>query len=170
MSRGSSPWTTGSSERRMQVNPGAKKHSPSPLIPSSVSILTKVQSKFPSTTAVVKRTIFIWSSRGFLAEPLVKRVCQRFIRIMAHNTDLLQWSFGRSRCVLELLELFHFMLGFSRLPLLTIQPRQREVRLASQRTPLLEFDNLAPRLLSRCGITFQSGRFPKSVERFRHVR
>src|SRR6185437_3580935 len=63
MSRGSSPWITASSERRIEVSPGAKKHSPNPLIPSSVSTLTKVQSKLPSTTAVFKRTIFMASSQ-----------------------------------------------------------------------------------------------------------
>src|SRR6266513_6097996 len=57
-SRQSSPRITGSSERRMEVSPGAKKHSPRPWIPSSVSIRTKVQSKLPSTTAVFRRTIF----------------------------------------------------------------------------------------------------------------
>src|SRR6266571_5956360 len=57
-SRQSSPRITGSSERRMEVSPGAKKHSPRPWIPSSVSRRTKVQSKLPSTTAVFRRTIF----------------------------------------------------------------------------------------------------------------
>src|SRR5437667_11862434 len=57
-SRESSPRITGSSERRMEVSPGAKKHSPRPSIPSSVSMRTKVQSKLPSITAVFKRTIF----------------------------------------------------------------------------------------------------------------
>src|SRR3989440_5759852 len=57
-SRKSSPRITGSSERRMEVGPGAKKHSPRPWIPSSVSMTTKVQSKLPSITAVFRRTIF----------------------------------------------------------------------------------------------------------------
>src|SRR5262249_46157108 len=58
MSRGSSPTTSGSNDLRMAVRPGAKKHSPSPRRPSSVSRRTKVQSKFPSTTAVFRRVIF----------------------------------------------------------------------------------------------------------------
>src|ERR1700722_9541116 len=58
MSRGSSPISSGSRERKMEVSPGAKKHSPRPRIPSSVSIRTNVQSKLPSTTAVFNLTIF----------------------------------------------------------------------------------------------------------------
>src|SRR6516225_1550670 len=87
MSRGSSPWRTRSSARRMEVNPGAKKHSPSPWIPSSVSILTKVQSKLPSTTAVFKRTIFIWSFRVSVSEPLVRRVLPKLTTDHAHSTN-----------------------------------------------------------------------------------
>src|ERR1700686_5033940 len=58
MSRGSSPINSGSRERKIELSPGAKKHSPRPRIPSSVSIRTKVQSKLPSTTAVFNLTIF----------------------------------------------------------------------------------------------------------------
>src|SRR5215472_7093937 len=91
-SRGSSPTRSGSRERRMDVRPGAKKHSPSPVIPSSVSIRTNVQSKFPSTTAVLRRTIFkspTLDGSGYTISQNGLRVQARFV--IDPTTRLLCW-------------------------------------------------------------------------------
>src|SRR5215831_5886404 len=99
MSRGSSPTTSGSNDLRMAVRPGAKKHSPSPRRPSSVSRRTKVQSKFPSTTAVFRRVIF--NGLAFLNRFRCRRLDtpthgERSETLYRRSSQLVEMAFGRN--------------------------------------------------------------------------
>ena len=59
MDVGSSPSRMAANSWITAVRPGPRKASPNPVIFSSVSIFTMVQSKFDSTTAVLRCVIFI---------------------------------------------------------------------------------------------------------------
>ena len=74
-----------------------------------------------------------------------------------------------SRIILQTLELLHFALGLSGLPLLAINSRQPEMCLRRQRTFLLDGEQLRPCFLSRRVIAFERCRLPQRIKRLRHV-